>query len=276
MPYSIEDLEKAFLKAVPFPPVLYKVVSAIKEKKVPLYKLGLEIAKDPVMSAQILSATNSSHYGVKQKVSDIPHAMSLLGFEEVSSIIFRLVSKSMCSGSKVALKSKLYSPQKNWLHTVKTAHLARLLVRQHNLPYLQESYLAGLMHDIGKNAIAVCIKREDEIKIFKEIYAQKSQAEAEKNILGFTHAQCGFQILKKMKITLDILQAVLKHHDDMTPDYQDMCFLLALANVLSYFDEEKNYNELDEILTRRFGIVAAEIPNLAENYKELKLEIEAL
>ncbi|MCP4154926.1 MAG: HDOD domain-containing protein [bacterium] len=277
MPYSIEEIEKAFLKAVPFPPILYKVVSSIKEKKVPLYKLGQDIAKDPVMSAQILAAINSPYYALKQKISDIPHALSLLGFEDVSTIIFRLVSKSMSTGSKAALKSQLYSPQKNWLHTIKTAHLARILVRINNLPLLLESYLAGLMHDIGKNAIAVCIKREDEVKIIKAMYAQKGQIEAETEVLGFNHAQCGFQILKKMKISLDVLQAVFKHHDKMEADFSDMNFLLALANILSYFDEnEDEFDEMDQILQRRFGITRRDIPGLHSAFKELKLEMEAM
>ncbi|MCP4213590.1 MAG: HDOD domain-containing protein, partial [bacterium] len=109
MTYRIEEIEKAFLNAVPFPPILFKVMTVIKEEKVKLYKLGQEISKDPVMSAQILASINSPFYALKQKISDIPHALSLLGIEEVSAIIFRLVSKSMSSG-KAAMKSQLYSP----------------------------------------------------------------------------------------------------------------------------------------------------------------------
>ncbi|MCP4218709.1 MAG: HDOD domain-containing protein, partial [bacterium] len=156
------------------------------------------------------------------------------------------------------------------------AHLARLLVRQSNLPFLLESYLAGLMHDIGKSAIAVRIKREDEIKIIREMSAAKEMAEAETIVLGFNHAQCGFRILKNMKLSLDILQAVLRHHDNMAPDFTDLGFLLAMANILSYFDDSENYDELDQILTAKFGIVSNDLPYLEAIYKELAIEMEAL
>lgn len=277
MTYSIDDIEKAFLKAVPFPPVLYKVATAIKEKgNVPLFKLGQDIAKDPVISAQVLSTVNSPMFGIKQKISDIPHALSLLGLEEVSYIIFRLVSKSMSMGAKTALKSHLYSPKKNWLHTLKTAHLGRLLARQNNLPFQQECYLAGLMHDIGKNAIGVCIDKVDELKIIKEMYKQKEQVEAETVVLGFNHAKCGFQILKKMKLSLDILQAVSRHHDNMPADFMDMGFVLALSNILAYYDDAENYKELDELLFARFKITTDAMPYLDDIYKELEVEMEAL
>ncbi len=276
MLYKIEDIAKAFTQAVPIPTILFKVVTIIKEKKTALLKLGQEIAKDPVISAKLLSTVNSPFYSVKQKVSDIPHAISLLGFKEVSSIVFRLVSQTMSQGDKTSNKSQLYSAQKNWLHTVKTAHLARLLARQNRLPLLLESYLAGLMHDIGKSAIGVCIKREDEIKIIKEMFAKKEQAEAETIVLGFNHAKCGFHILKNMKLSVDILQAVARHHDDMEKDFTDMGFILALANVLSYYDDTDDYRELDGALERRFKITTADIRNLDNLYQELKIEMDAL
>ncbi len=63
----------------------------------------------------------------------------------------------------------------------------------------------------------------------------------------------------------------------MEADFSDMNFLLALANILSYFDEnEDEFDEMDQILQRRFGITRRDIPGLHSALKELKLEMEAM
>ncbi len=63
----------------------------------------------------------------------------------------------------------------------------------------------------------------------------------------------------------------------MEADFSDMNFLLALANILSYFDEnEDEFDEMDQILQRRFGITRRDIPGLHPAFKELKLEMDTM
>ena len=276
MTYSIEDIRQAFLNAAPFPPILYRVIAALKEKKGSLYKLGQEIAKDPVLSAKVLSAANSSFYGVKQKISDISHAVTLLGLNDISMLVMQLICKQALADSGLGKNSVIYPPNLIWLHSIKVAHLSRIIVRRNKLPFQPESYMAGLLHDIGKNAIAICIKRDDEKRVLLKLKQGKGQIEAEKKVLGLDHVECGFEILKHMKMSLQVLQAVRRHHEKMDMNFCDINFILALSNILAEYDEDKNYKEMDIQLKDQFGITSANIPYLDKLYDELKIDLENL
>lgn len=277
MKYNIDDVRAAFLKAAPFPPMLFRVVAILKDPKTSMFKLGRELAKEPVLSAKLLAAANSPYYGVKQKISDLPHAISLMGVNDVSAIVMRQLSKQTLS-KNVVRPSRLYSAKHIWMHSVKVAHLARMLARRNNLPFVMECYMAGLLHDVGKNAIAVCIKPDDENEIIKDVEAGKEIHEAETRVLGFDHTQCGFQILKHMKMSLDILQGVRGHHDKMAKDFLQIRFVLALAEALSDYDPEDGADrkELEIRLARQFDMTSNDIPGLDDMYAELKIDMQNL
>ena len=50
-------------------------------------QLGQEIAKDQVLSAKVLKLVNSGFYGFSQPISTIPHAVTMLGFDAVRSLV---------------------------------------------------------------------------------------------------------------------------------------------------------------------------------------------
>jgi putative nucleotidyltransferase with HDIG domain len=274
MNYTIEEIEKSFLRAFPFPPILYKVVSMIKDEAESLYKLGQEIAKDPVLSASVLFRANSPYFGTKGKICDLPHAISLLGYNEVSMTMLRYVAKGVFTNAKVGNESQLYSSEQIWLHSIKVAHICRILMRKHKVPLMLEGYMAGLMHDIGKNAIALNVTKEDEQEILDGMETGKKLYKMEQMVFGFNHAQCSFQILKQMNLSLDMLQMVRRHHNSMAIDFSDPSFILALANVLAYFNNLEKRDELDMMLVSQFGMVSADIPDVEKIFIELKIDLE--
>ena len=278
MKYNIEEIEKSFLKALPFPAILFKVVSMIREQKDPLYKLGQEISKDPVLSAKLLETANSPFYGVKQKVSDLPHAISLLGYNDVSTIVMRFVLKQTFSSVDGAKSSRLYVPKTIWLHSLKSAFISKTLAIQYHLPYPLECYTAGLLQDIGQNAIALCIQKREEYQVLKEMNSGKELYEAEREVLGFDHTQCSLQILKKMKISLEIMQAIKNHHENIAKDFRKMDFILALSNILAEFADNTGTRlaELDSKLASRFSMSSNEIDHLDKIYNELDIALKHL
>jgi len=275
--YSLEEVEKSFLKAFPFPTILFKVVSMVKEGKDSLYKLGQEISKDPVLSARTISLANSPYYGTKQKISDLPHAISLLGTDDVARLVMHFASEGVFSSMKASRSSQLYSPRHIWQHSVKVALINRILVRHHNMPFGLESYLAGLMHDIGKSAIGICIDQEDEKTIRVGMHKGEELFRMEQEVLGFDHAQCSFEILKKMNVSLDVLKMVRRHHEPMEKDYRMRSFNLALANVLATCEDPEDSTaiaDLDRRLTAQFKMRTSDVPDLLSIYRELNIDME--
>jgi putative nucleotidyltransferase with HDIG domain len=274
---SIGQIEKAFFNALPFPPVLYKLLSMVREEKESLFKIGKEISKDAVLSAKILETANSPLYGFKRKISDLPHAISLLGYKEVSATVMRFVLKRTLSSAEEINKSRLYPSKDIWRHSLKTALISKALAQQFNFPYPLECYTAGLLHDIGKNAISLSIERRLEYKIFSLMNSSNNELfEAEKDILGFDHVQCGIRILKKLKISFEIMQSVHQHHSNLKKDFSNMAFILALSNVLAKFEQydKEVYDEMNLKLDTQFDMCSVEIQGLDKIYESVERDLE--
>jgi len=63
------------------------VLRLSKEDKIGLDELAGVIARDSALSAKVLSAINSSFYGLPQKVSSIQQAVTLLGLHSVKTLV---------------------------------------------------------------------------------------------------------------------------------------------------------------------------------------------
>lgn len=268
----IEKLVETFLKSTPFSPMIFKIISAMKDKKKSLFKFGNEIAKDPVLTAKILAVANSAQFSVKQKVSDLPFAISLLGFDLVSVVILRSL-KSKINHKK---NTTVYSNRELWLHSLKVAHLCRIFARNDKQANSLEYYIAGLLHDIGKTAILVYINDSDLQKIEMLVKSGSDLYIAENSVLGCNHVEIGFSILKKMNLQADILKAVLSHHKKMEKNFYDISFILALSNELSKHADFVENEDLEDKLLFQFNITSDEIPSIEKIYSELKIDLEYL
>ncbi len=268
----IKTISDSFLKTAPFSPMIYKIISAMKDKKKSLFKFGNEISKDPVLTAKILSVANSAQFGIKQKVSDLPFAISLLGFDIVSIVILNSLK------NKKILKKKtiVYSNRKLWLHSLKVAHLCRIFARNNKIANSLEYYIAGLLHDIGKTAILGNISYGDLEKIEMLVESGSNLYLAENSVLGYNHTDIGFEILKNMNLSMDILKAVFAHHKKMKANFNDISFILNLSNVLSKHLDYVDNNELVEMLIYNFNIKLEDIPDIDRIYTELKIDLENL
>ena len=78
---------------------------------------------------------------------------------------------------------------------------------------LEEVFLAGLMHDIGK--VVLSQKAPDEmLQIIQEVYNNPGTdfAEIEMEHFGFTHAEVGRFVVKKWNFAEEIEEAIGNHH----------------------------------------------------------------
>jgi putative nucleotidyltransferase with HDIG domain len=100
-----------------------------------------------------------------------------------------------------------------WRHSLATAVAARLIAEKHNVSLREEAFITGLMHDIAK---PVLLQRfPDEYKpVIKAIRDDgRDEIEAERAMLGFTHAELCVHILEHWNIPAELTRAAGRHHD---------------------------------------------------------------
>lgn len=193
------------------------------------------IERDPAIATKVLRLVNSSFYALKNTVSSIPLACSILGLKVIRNLVVQAtVLETFGKGPDMAD----FAVDWLWDHSFKAAIAARLLAEKspagHQLSK-EDAYTCGLIHDVGK-----MILLESQIDQFGEsLRLSREQkiplAKAEGEVFGFTHAHVGGLLAQRWRLADAVQAAVMYHHSPATnPEDWARSFLIKAANTLAH------------------------------------------
>lgn len=166
--------------------------------------------KDIALMARILHTVNSAYMGLPRKVSDPVTAVNLIGLDMVHALASTMQVFSQfdhCACTRFAI-SEL------WDHSLNVGLMAKRIaeMEKSDQQTVDDAFLAGLMHDVGKLILATQLPRE-----YSEVIAQCEKGKVgvevgEMERFGSTHAQVGAYLLSLWGVRTSILEAVAYHH----------------------------------------------------------------
>lgn len=190
------------------PNVMADVLNAIEDPDINASRLAKIIETDQSLTAKILKTANSPYYGFVRKISTIDLAIVVMGLNTIKEIVLSLVVHKFFS----KIDPRVFNVKHFWEYSVFCGSTARLLARKLGYKLAGEAFVAGLMHDIGI-LILVEYFKNDYKNVFNLAYNSKlSELEAEKKLLGFTHAEIGFWIAEKWNLPAPLCNSILNHH----------------------------------------------------------------
>jgi HD-like signal output (HDOD) protein len=166
-------------------------------------EVGREIEKDQVLSAKVLKLVNSGFYGFSQPISTIQHAMVLLGFNVVKTLVLSTSVLDMMSKSMAGL----------WQHSLACARTCGIIGRFLDLDDPEEISVTGLLHDLGKVVLEANVK-----EVFDPVMQLVETRnmlfyEAEQQVMEITHATLGGWLLEKWQLPGQLVEPIMYHHD---------------------------------------------------------------
>jgi putative nucleotidyltransferase with HDIG domain len=185
--------------------------------------LGI-LAQDIALSAALLRLANSVMYVRDNRVMDLRSAVMRLGFDS----IFHLgqsaaIIRSIRGGSHL-------DPLRLWQHSVAVGLVAKGICGLAGQGGHQESaYLTGLLHDIGKIALDQCFSQEYG-PVVEAVAAGEVCLEAERAILGITHAEVGAMVAEQWNFPEPLACAIRDHHEPVCGDF--LTAVIQLADLL--------------------------------------------
>lgn len=181
------------------------------------------ISNDPAISAKILRVANSAFFGRSRRVGTIAEAVSVLGFINVQGL---LISVSAFD----AFRTKRLNLLDFWKHSIATATAARFLARQSSVT-VDQAFMAGLLHDIGKLILAVQAEGAYQRMLELRQKTPMSSLQAEQTLFEFTHPEVGEMVAERWDLPLPYIAAVAHHHQpDDAGEHQAFAALIGLAN----------------------------------------------
>ncbi|MEQ1566693.1 MAG: HDOD domain-containing protein [Myxococcota bacterium] len=187
---------------------------------------------DPALTARLLRLVNSPAYAPKRPVESIAHAVSLAG----TSLIKRLALATSMVRLFKGLPENLVNMRSFWTHSVAVAiGSGALAARMKNGPRGDGVFVGGLLHDLG--TLLLCLKCPNEVRQILTDADQRQipHDQIEREILGFSHADVGAQLLLAWGLPPQIVAAAAWHPSpSRTPtDLRPVVDLVHLADVMA-------------------------------------------
>jgi len=209
MSMSVESVDirrrMGTLRNVPtLPDVFGKIIPLMESPSAGAQDISNIISSDQALSAKILRVVNSAFYGFPGRISNISHALIILGFDVVKGLILSTaVFDMMKTGGLHGL----------WKHSLSCAAAARVIARKTNSPNPDEISTSALLHDIGK--VVIRIELPDESALIDQLVAEKeiSTYDAEQEILGFNHADVGGWLCHEWHLPARLAEPITHHHN---------------------------------------------------------------
>lgn len=186
-----------------FPGVVKRLCGMVESDVTSAAEVGNIISTDQVLTAKVLKIVNSSFYGFRGRITAIDHALVLLGFNVIKSIVITAAVINYMTDSIVGL----------WEHSLGVATAADKIARRLKIKEPEEISTAGLLHDLGK--VILCVEMRDladQIRASVES-ASISYLDAEKKQLdGITHCDIAGWLMEQWNLPLRLREPVILHH----------------------------------------------------------------
>lgn len=193
------------------PHVLVRLMALCQNDNTTISDLAELIEQEPAMTQKMLGIANSPAYHHLGQQSKLDQCLMTIGTHLVRMVI---INESVFQNFNPLPVFKDFDLRAFWLHSLKTAIIARKAARHLSLHHIDEIYLYGLLHNIGRLALLAVVP-----DLYRELfYLPDNQAltEKERDILGFCHTQTGAHLIRHWQLENRFSDSIEQHHEPLT------------------------------------------------------------
>ncbi len=254
------------------PVVATKVMQLIESESATAEELAKVVASDPAVAARVLKISNSSFYGCQRQIQTLSHAIVVLGFATLKSLVVAASVKQVYQ--PYGLTEKML-----WEHSFGAGLASRIIAKETHLVSEEEAFLGGLFHDIGKIIMNTMNKQQFQDAMQRCYNDGITFEAAERQVYSYTHAEVGGLVIKKWNFPDMLMHAVLNHHtfefgEDEDPYQASLTCVVGLADMFCHkvgIGMREPNDELDlvqSVPAGRLGLNEARMEALLERFKE--------
>ena len=264
-----EKLKKRILKSVkelpPMPQVVQKARKVLANPNSSFKDLAIIFVTDQAIATRVLKMANSAYYGLSQRVSSIQQASVVLGHKTLAELITVASTSDLMSKD---LKGYGLEAGALWQHSLAVAFGSRLIAKKKNPDSSDDAFAAGLIHDSGKLVLDKYILENKETFENYMAHDHESFLSAEKEILGFDHAEIASEVCKNWNVPDDMADGIRYHHAPSEAK-QELAKILHVADGIAMMSglgtgvDALSY-EIDEQAIKSLDIKSSEVSKLMD------------
>jgi HD-like signal output (HDOD) protein len=196
----------AHLRLPPFPQVALRVLQLANNENVQLHQLSELISSDPAFASEVLTIANSLLYAPRFPTSSVLQAIAVMGANNLQGLCLTV-------GVRGYMGKALNQPAMRaiWRHNLACALIADQLA---SVGFMDRdvAYTSGVIHDIGRLALAVIRPKEYSLPLGAHSGTPASILKIERDLFGWDHCEAGRQLITDWKLPPDFEAIVGDHH----------------------------------------------------------------
>jgi HD-like signal output (HDOD) protein/signal transduction histidine kinase len=193
------------------PQILIKLIEHLQADDAGMPELAALIAKDAAMTSKILTVANSSAYHRNQRTVGLEQSLVSLGTDMIKTLV---ISESVFQTFNSFPHSASTDLRGFWKGSLTTAVIARDVARQMEYPHVEEAYLAGLLHNVGRLALLATAPKEYAFNFTAR--DDEDLCAVEQRTLQITHSEAGAWLIERWNLDSFLADSVLYHHEPIS------------------------------------------------------------
>jgi len=195
---------------LPTPPgVVLRLLEITRRPDASAAEIADVIGADPNLTSKIIRFVNSPMAGVGREVTSLPHAVALLGVRSIKmmALSFSVLSpknKTSCVG---------FDPAQYCLQALACGLSAKRLALETKAATTNDAFLAGLLSQIGRSALASALPDEYAKILEAASRAPRDLPNYERLGIGITYCDVGAHLLRSWGLPETLCQAIGSFRD---------------------------------------------------------------
>lgn len=244
--------------------ILIEILDCCEQQDMTFEQLEEVINKDAGFSARILSVANSAAYAASQPCENIARALSMLGLKAVRTLAITASIQQVLGSIQVEHSFDL---NLFWKRSLMCGFLTRGLAGLIGHEQVEQAYLAGLLHQLGRLILAAnfpgecsCLRAVSSEDLYR----------IERSQFGFNSCDVGGWLVRQWGLAGELSDAIRdqQENEERIRDAHPLSRLVFLSSRLceeSSWDQEYLYLALAEHL---FGLTTSLVRKLQEEARE--------
>jgi HD-like signal output (HDOD) protein len=227
---SIPETVRRLLASQPielpiFHPVALKLQRMLTNYDFTVDEVSLVASEDMSLASQMLKIANSPMYMGRSKVATIKEAVIRLGAQQVINLVIAASQASAHSSGNPALDRYM---KEMWLHSHGCALGGRWLAQSCGMRGVaDETYLAGLLHDVGKLYLLKSIENLVTAGVIHSLFDDELILE----IFEAMHVEQGYRMMQHWNFPVMYCEVVRDHHAEEWDTVNKMLAIVRFVNL---------------------------------------------
>ncbi len=239
------ELTREVVDLVSLPEIYLKVRELLDDPGSSLVDVARVISVDPGIATRILRIANSAFCGFTTPIETVPHAVTVLGAQQVHDLVLATSIARAFAG----IPEELVNMEQFWRISVSCGAQAMVIAENRGIADSERVFTIGLLAHVGRLVLYLYLPT-----VMREVHLEATEnglsiPQALENKLGFDDAAVAAELLSTWNLPMSLVDPVRRYtrpggHED---DHLEAAITLIASTIA---DNRDICSDIDEIIRR--------------------------